>query len=350
MRVVRYERVILSGIGYELPSEVVTSEEIERRLAPVYKRLKLPPGRLELMSGIRERRFWDAGIPPSQMAAAAAVKAIRQSEISIEKIGCLVHCSVCRDFLEPATASVVHARLGLRSDGVLFDISNACLGVVNGLATVANMIELGQIEAGLVVAAENGKALVDATIRALSEEPGLTRDGIKASFASLTIGAGAAAVVLTRDGCGSGGPRLLGGVSCLATEHNDLCRGDSASGLHSGDPLMRTDSEVMMREGCALARRTWDATRSSLGWTSDTIDKVFCHQVGKAHRKMLYETLGIDPAKDFSTLEYLGNVGSASLPVTLAIGLEQGRVEPGDRVMLFGIGSGLNCVMLGLQW
>ena len=98
--------------------------------------------------------------------------------------------------------------------------------------------------------------------------------------------------------------------------------------------------------------RPWGRSpfRASLGWTNDTVDKVFCHQVGKAHRKMLYETLELDLAKDFSTLEYLGNVGSASLPITLAMGIEQGRVDRGDRVMLFGIGSGLNCVMLGFQW
>jgi 3-oxoacyl-[acyl-carrier-protein] synthase-3 len=72
--------------------------------------------------------------------------------------------------------------------------------------------------------------------------------------------------------------------------------------------------------------------------------------VGRAHRKLLLETLALDPAADFTTYETLGNTGSVALPVTAAMGVEQGRVQPGDRVALLGIGSGINVVMLGLDW
>jgi len=78
--------------------------------------------------------------------------------------------------------------------------------------------------------------------------------------------------------------------------------------------------------------------------------RVFCHQVGSAHRKMLYKTLGLDIKKDFSTLEYLGNTGSASLPITMAIGIEKELVKKRDKIAMLGIGSGLNCVVLGVEW
>jgi 3-oxoacyl-[acyl-carrier-protein] synthase-3 len=72
--------------------------------------------------------------------------------------------------------------------------------------------------------------------------------------------------------------------------------------------------------------------------------------VGSTHRRRIYEVLGLDLAKDFSTFETLGNMGSVSLPATLSAAVDAGAVRDGDKVALFGIGSGLNCMMLGLEW
>jgi 3-oxoacyl-[acyl-carrier-protein] synthase-3 len=105
-----------------------------------------------------------------------------------------------------------------------------------------------------------------------------------------------------------------------------------------------------MINGIKLAKETWEEIRSKLGWKNSDMSRIFCHQVGSAHRKMLYETLKLDIKKDFSTLEYLGNTGSASLPITMAIGIEKGLVKKDDNLAMLGIGSGLNCVMLGVKW
>src|ERR1044072_8039881 len=109
----RYRNVCVEAFGYTLPPEVVTSEEIEHRLKPLYERLRLPEGRLELMTGIRERRFWLPGTLPSDKSIASAEKAIQAAGIDRQCIGALIHASVCRDFLEPATACRVHHCLGL---------------------------------------------------------------------------------------------------------------------------------------------------------------------------------------------------------------------------------------------
>jgi 3-oxoacyl-[acyl-carrier-protein] synthase-3 len=81
-----------------------------------------------------------------------------------------------------------------------------------------------------------------------------------------------------------------------------------------------------------------------------SIDRYICHQVGAMHRRRLYEALGIDLARDFSTFETLGNMGSVSLPATLVKAVECGAVVDGNRVGLLGIGSGINCMMLALEW
>src|SRR2546428_5765750 len=98
-----------------------------------------------MMSGIRERRFWEDGLNPSDAAALAGRKALDQAGVLGHEIECILNCSVSRDFLEPATASIVHERLKISPKAALFDISNACLGMLNGMAVLANMIELGAI-------------------------------------------------------------------------------------------------------------------------------------------------------------------------------------------------------------
>ncbi len=227
-----YQNVCLEAFAYTLPEEVVTSAEIEARLEPLYTRLRLPEGRLELMTGIAQRRFWPRGMPPSQMSIETANKAIRIAGIDREHIGALVHGSVCRDFLEPATACGVHHRLGLPDRSAVYDVSNACLGLLNGMVQVANMIELGQIRAGVVVGAESSRALVEATIHHLNADQSLSRNDIKAAFASLTIGSGSAAVVLVDRRLSRTGNRLLGGLVRSNTEFCHLCHSgrDEAAG------------------------------------------------------------------------------------------------------------------------
>ena len=226
-----FNNVCIEALAAHLPDNVVTSEDLEKQMQPLYERLKLPAGRLQLMSGIRERRFWDEGVVPSEVATLAGEKVLEKSGADRSRIGCLINASVCRDFLEPATASVVHHNLRLPRESQVFDISNACLGVLNGMVHIAGMIELGQIEAGMVVAGENGGPLVKNTIQTLLARSEVNRKEVKSSFASLTIGSAAVAVLLTHNDISKTRHRLLGGVSFAATQFNDLCRGDDDSRL-----------------------------------------------------------------------------------------------------------------------
>jgi 3-oxoacyl-[acyl-carrier-protein] synthase-3 len=346
-----YQHVCVETFASTLPDEIVTSEQIETWLAPLYERLKLPPGRLELMTGIRQRRFWPRGMLPSEKSVETGEKAIRTAGIDRRQIGALVHASVCRDYLEPATAASVHQRLGLPSDCLIYDVSNACLGILNGMLQVANMIELGQIRAGLVVGTEGSRQLVETTIRHLNETQTLTRDDMKLAVASLTIGSASAAVLLCDRELTRTHNRLTTAVARANTQFCDLCHSGRDEAAADGmQPLMTTDSERLMREGVALAEEAFTDFLAVAGWSADEIDKTFCHQVGSAHRKLLFAALGLDPRIDFGTLEFLGNTGSAALPVSAALGIERGHLKPGDRVALLGIGSGINTLMLGVEW
>lgn len=345
----RFEHTCIESLAVALPDEILTTTEIEERLRPLYERLKLPFGRLELMTGIRERRVWPQGTRPSDASASAGKAALAKSGLRAEQVELFIHSAVCRDMMEPATASFAHRKIGLPATAQIFDVSNACLGFLNALTVAAGLIESGQIKCALVVSGENGGPLVQQTLKTLLEAP-LDRNGIKPFFANLTIGSGAVGAVVCHESLlpkGVRPHRLLGGIARAATVHSELCQGDS----HGAEALaMQTDSEALLTAGLALARETWDAFTVETGYDAATADRFICHQVGSTHRRKLYEALGLDLAKDFSTFETLGNTGSVALPATLAKAVEAGEVREGTKVSLLGIGSGLNCLMLALEW
>ena len=346
----KYTKVFVESIGYELPSIVVTSAELEARLAPVYRALRFQPRQLEALTGISERRWWAPDTPLSQPAITAAHAALDSSAVSPGDIDVLIYAGVCRESFEPATACRVAHGVGVSPDAAVYDISNACLGVLNGMLDIANRIELGQIRAGLVVSCESAREIVNIMIDRLNAEPDM--ELFKMSLATLTGGSGAAAVLLTDGSFGSASKhRLLGGVTRNAPEHYGLCRwGMEETSPASYGQLMSTDSVAVLEYGVALGLGTWKAFLGEMGWSEADVSKTICHQVGSTHQEFILQTLQIPEDKDFTTFAYLGNMGTVSLPITAALAAERDALEPGNEVAFLGIGSGLNCLMLGLEW
>ncbi|MFP6899735.1 MAG: 3-oxoacyl-ACP synthase III [Opitutales bacterium] len=336
----RFTNVAIEAMACALPPEIWTSSDIERKLAPLYDRLNLPEGRLELMTGIRERRFWASDFRPSE-ASAEAGNALLEAGVNREEVDLLIHADVCRDRLEPATASSVHRLMGLGSHTQIFDLSNACLGFINAMLMAAGLIESGQIKRALIVAGENGRPLVDRTIQILNEND-LDRQAIKPYFANLTIGAGAVAwSIVHRDLLDEESPMLGEGIIETDTSRNELCQGDS-----TGEALeMQTDSEELLHAGIEVAERAWAQFVDLTGWTTDVPELVVTHQVGKAHAKALFDAIGLDASKNHSTFETLGNVGSVSLPITYMMARNEGLATRGKPTLMMGIGSGLSAII-----
>ncbi len=309
-----FDRVCIEAIGFELPPVVVTSLELERQLAPVYQRLRLPEGRLELMSGIAERRFWNPRTPISDPSCISAQRALEASDIRPDQVGCLVHASVCRDYLEPATACRVHAALGLSPNCWVHDLSNACLGVLSGMAQIASLIEAGVIEAGIVVGTESGRNLVESTVAALNADATLTRQSIKPSFASLTIGSGSCAVLLCHSRLSRTGNHLRTAVARAESQHHTLCQSEGDQVGAGMQPLMQTDSEQLLHAGVSVGKHTFANLLADARLGHCDFDRTVCHQVGQAHRRLMLETLDLSPANDYSTFRWLGNTGSVALP------------------------------------
>jgi 3-oxoacyl-[acyl-carrier-protein] synthase III len=331
---------VLSVAHVDAPHRV-TSEEIELRLAPTMKRLGIRPDLLRDLSGIMERRVWDEGTMPSEVAAEAGEKAIAAAGIDRSKIGILINTSVCRDYLEPSTACIAHSMLGLPETCMNFDLGNACLGFVNGMDMVGNMIDRGEVDYGILVNGETSRQITDSTVELLLN-PEIDEATFRENFASLTLGSGAAAMVLGRSDLEPYGHPFKGSVNLAATQHCRLCAGNIDH--------MVTKTKELLLAGLELAVRTWGRATEVLGWTADAIDHFVVHQVSKVHTEQFAGILGIDMQKVFRLYPDFGNIGPAGVPIALSKLAETGRLVRGQRIAILGIGSGINCTMAELIW
>ncbi|MEM6364689.1 MAG: 3-oxoacyl-ACP synthase III [Planctomycetota bacterium] len=354
----RLTDVVLAGIGVTIPPHRCSSDQLECRLDPLYRRLKLPAGRLELMSGIASRRLWNdpqkdsdaAKVVPSGPSIESGRAALRAAEIDPETIGCLIHASVCRDFLEPATASRVHHELRLPAKCWVYDVSNACLGVLNGATQIANLIQAGAIEAGIVVGTENSGPLMEATIAALNDDKSLTRRSVKPAFASLTIGSGSCAWLLTHRRLRPDATSIDVAIANANTKYHDLCLSDQDTAGAGMQPLMETDSEALMAQGIATGVAALDDLLVESTWSRESIERTVCHQVGVRHQIAMLEAMGLTLENDCTTYSALGNTGSVALPLTVAAAIQSNRLMADHRTALLGIGSGINSVMMAARW
>ncbi|MCA9780736.1 MAG: 3-oxoacyl-ACP synthase III [Candidatus Eremiobacteraeota bacterium] len=336
-----HANVCLESIAYHLPQEVMSMEDTFEQLEPLLERLRIPSSGVLGASGVEERRFWPRGTTIAEVAAQAAAKALQASGLEASDIGCLISTSVCKDYIEPSMASLVHGRLGLPPKSLNFDIGNACLAFLNGMSVLADMIEQGRFKAALIVDAESAREVIEQTIaRLLGTETNV--DDFRDNFAALTLGSGAVAAVLTHASISKTGHRVTGHVALADTRHSDLCLGQPTEMIVHARPLMEA--------GVDLAKRTWTEAEQEFGWRPDDIDLFVCHQVGRRHHEFLFESLGLDANRAYITYPFLGNVGPASVPLTLALALERGRLTEGNKVALMGIGSGLNCSMMEIMW
>jgi 3-oxoacyl-[acyl-carrier-protein] synthase-3 len=338
-----FQHVAIAGLAHVDAPRRLTSDEIHARLKPTLDRLGIKYNVLEEVAGVRERRLWDGEVKASDAATLAGVKALADAGIDADRVGLLVNTSVSRDYLEPSTASIVSGNLRLPDTCQNFDVANACLAFLNGMDIASRMIESGEIDYALVVNGETADLAYEKTLERLSR-PDVTADQFRDEMATLTLGSGAAAMVMARAELAPGAPRYRGSVTRSATEWNQLCRGDL---VHD---RMIADGRMLMTEGVKLGQKTFAAARTALGWVVDELDEFVIHQVSKAHTKAFLRAFRIDPKKVMTIFGEHGNIGPASVPIVLSKLREMGRLQKGKRIALLGIGSGLNCSMAEVVW
>ena len=336
-----FQHVAIAGLAHIDAPRRLSTDEINARLKPTLDRLGIKADVLKDIAGIEARHLWEEGVLASDAATLAGVKALADAGIDPDKVGLLVNTSVSRDYLEPSTASIVSGNLRLPDTCQNFDVANACLAFLNGMDIASRMIERGEIEYALVVDGETANLAYEKTLERMTRADATEAD-FKNEMATLTLGSGAAAMVLARAELAPGAPRYKGGVTRAATEWNKLCRGNLDG--------MITDTRMLLVEGIKLAQKTFEVATQKLGWVVGELDEFVVHQVSKVHTAAFTKAMGIDPKTVLTIFGEHGNIGPESVPIVLSKLREMGRLKKGNRIALLGIGSGLNCSMAEVVW
>lgn len=332
-----WKTVRLLSWAEELPSQVVTSAELEEQLAPLFSRMGIERGTLEAKTGVKTRRWSAPDVDPETVAARVAAKALSNAGLRGSDVGLIINASIDHRFFEPSGAHLVGRHLGVGSNATLFDVRNACLGFVDALTIAADRIEAGVVDVAIVVAAEAGgmRRAIDAAISDALAHGDVTPE----LWVPLTMGCGAVAWVLSAEHVAAGHASI---DSCLVrnlSEHTGLCVGRIGD---DGRLSIRANGPGILRQGVALIASTFAEVKRPLG-------QGFMHQVGSAHLAALEKALSCTMHPRSSLFRELGNIGPVGMPLAIARAADAKTLRPGPVTML-GAGSGLSAAVMSLTW
>ena len=304
------------GLGHFLPEQVVSNR-------PIAERLGIEDGWIEKRTGIRSRRHAMPHERLSDLAIESARAAVEDAGIDPTELDAVLVGSTSQDEITPNAAPFVATALGASKANAM-DIGAACTAFVTALSVGTSLIESGRAETVLVVGAD-----------ALSRFTDFDDKRTAALF-----GDGAGAIVLGNQEGGGVGPFVFGSDSELAEAI--IARRD--------DPVLRMDGHTTFNAaGAALVQSTRDAVELA-GLTLDDVDLFVYHQANARITKAVAEKLELPMERVADYIADIGNTSAASIPLALAMAREEGRLHPGDTVLVAAVGAGFTWGGTVLEW
>lgn len=323
----------LVGVAVHLPEQQLSTEEVERRLAPFTP----PPGLIRRLTGIRSRHVMADDEQASDLAVAAARKLLADTGTVPGEVDLLLFASASQDMIEPATAHIVAAKLELGCP--VMDVKNACNSVLNGIEVADALIRTGRYRKVLIAGGE-------APSRAVRwEVDGLT-DFLRA-FPGYTLSDAGAALLLAE-----GEDGVLGSGFTADSTQWDVGTLPGGGSRHPRDPeatYFAMDGARLKSAFLGLGRGVLDSTLDRLGLTWDDFAVIGVHQVSLPYLDIFAEQVGVPKDRLVITLPEHGNVASASLPLQLVTAQRMGRCGPGDLVALVGLAGGVSLGMVVIR-
>jgi len=333
---------IVTGVGKYVPDHVVPTESIEQWLN-LKERFGIPPGMIERLTGVHERRMAADGEASSDMAVRASREAIRLAGIRPEDIDTIIFAAASQDVGEPATANIVQEKLGAVNAHV-FDAKNACNSFVNALDIMDAVIQTGRSQVGLVTSGEVITRFVNWNID--------SKESLKRFLAGLTLGDGGGAMVL-RAGNGPDMSRGIQGASFLTDgSHWRLATITAGGNLQ---PDFNPKEIFFASNGAELDKlagkyipMTMNRLLAKVGWRLEDVDLVISHQYTEQTITKVAQNMNFPVSKCMLTVRKYGNTASASIPIALSEAIDEGRVGPGSKVLLVGGAAGFSAGIVGL--
>lgn len=324
-------RTKMMSVGTYLPDQRVSSDEIMQEIG-TERQYGLPHNWMSEQMGIIERRMVSHDSKPSDLAIKAAQQAIDSCPgLDPSHIDAVIFCGIERDKPEPATAHVIQHALGLKANHV-FDVANACFGFVDGLKLASSLVDSGMITNGLVVTGEVTTKMSRAIISKLKK--GMKPEAAKHLWGMLSVGDAAGAVIVGASDDGNSGFMKFNQRS--DSRHVGLC---NYEWKHDGTADAHMQMAQIVARGFQMNKNIFEETLKELGWKG--VDWALAHQTGDATFKQTLSLPSISEQKIVKTYPLLGNITTATLPVSFKKLLSSGSLKPGHRIGGLFAGSGL---------
>ena len=324
----------ISGIGINLPTDRISSDELMREIGT--RRFGIPENFISRKMGIIERRFATPESRPSDLAYAASVEAIEEAGIDPRHIDWIIFCGIDRDWIEPSTACRIQHLLGATNASCV-DVSNACLGFMNGLHMADTLIRSGSVENVLVCTGETQSNVALEMVERLRRCD--DKQFFRKTMGALTVGDAGGAMIIQRSDGNNGFHRFQ-----FWTEGDkaELCCIKEGRNGFEGQMIMGVISKAMVE----IHSKHIDGTYLQSGWKPSDVDKLYCHQVGREPHKQMANIARVPEDKAPITYHTMGNLTSATIPVNMYIN----RPRRGEHILFMGAGSGLSVCQSGMTY
>ncbi len=316
----KYTRIV--GTGSCLPPRRVSNQDMTALLAA--RGLDTSDEWIVSRSGISARHFADDGVLSSDLGATAARQALDMAGLKPDDIDLIIVATSTPDFLGgfPSTACVVQRKLGITNDCAALDVQAVCSGFVYAMAVADNFIRCGMHKRVLVIGSEVFSRILDFNDRTTC----------------VLFGDGAGAVVLKA----SDAPGILGAeLHADGSQMNILCAaGNVAFGQVTGDPFLRMDGQAVFKQAVTVLDRSARTVTEQAGVALSEIDWLIPHQANLRILTFLAKKLDIPVEKVVITVDQHANTSAASIPLAFDVARRDGRIQPGQLVLMQGVGGG----------
>lgn len=308
----RWSRIV--GTGGYLPSKIVTNDDLARSLDTSDEWIRT-------RTGIRQRHIADASQAASDLGAEASRSALAAAGVTPQDVDLIIVATATPDFIFPSTACIMQAKLGIKGCAA-FDIQAVCSGFVYALALADNLIRAGQHRCALVVGAEVYSRILDWNDRGTA----------------VLFGDGSGAVVLHSDSR----PGVLGSALHADGSYANLLSvpGTVCGGKVTGSPYVQMDGQAVFKFAVKVLDEVARETLALCGLTIADVDWLIPHQANLRILEATARKLGVDLSRLVVTVDRHANTSAASVPLALDVAVRDGRIKPGHKVMLQGVGGG----------
>jgi len=307
-----WSRII--GTGSYLPPKIVTNDDLARQMDTTDEWIRT-------RTGIRQRHIAEPSQTSSDLGVEASRAALAAARIAPQEIDLIVVATATPDYIFPSTACIMQAKLGIKGCAA-FDIQAVCSGFVYALAIVDKMIRAGQHRCALIVGAEVYSRILDWNDRGTA----------------VLFGDGAGAVILRADSK----PGIMASALHADGSYVDILSvpGNVCGGKIVGSPFLQMDGQAVFKFAVKVLDEVGRETLAMCGLTPADVDWLIPHQANVRILEATARKLGIDLSKLIVTVDRHGNTSAASVPLALDLAIRDGRIKPGHKIMLQGVGGG----------